>query len=300
MIVIVNPDASAFIAGGHDPSQTEVDVDLGALNQEDRELLARSLELDRDGRRRLPWGVYVDAPTGPAIFQALRQREQVKAESELEARLKFRAELERVAAERKTVKRHGSDIEAGWPWTDTAEQRGHLEEVRSRPEIKAWEAELKAENDRREEAAIAAKHAREEDKRAAVEAKRADRDRWIAEHGSERLRRAATEGIECGAIYRDERLACERPGWEWGSAPGWTSNGERLLEPRNPPEEAFVLLDQARKLAPESKLAYVMDSDGEEDDDTEYDDGDVCVESTRVTQYVAHAELLGRVIVLRA
>ena len=53
------------------------------------------------------------------------------------------------------------------------------------------------------------------------------------------------EGIECGSIYRDERLALEYPGWQFDGShlPSWD-------EPRNPPAEAFALLDQARASLP--------------------------------------------------
>ena len=62
---------------------------------------------------------------------------------------------------------------------------------------------------------------------------------WIEEHGSRRLRRCLAEGIECQAIYRDERIALELPGWEYGAVLG-------AQEARNPPEEALDLLDAAR------------------------------------------------------
>jgi hypothetical protein len=72
----------------------------------------------------------------------------------------------------------------------------------------------------------------------------AERLQWISEHGSQRLRRCVSEGIECGAIYRDERLAAELTGYRWDDIdlPDWD-------EPRNPPERAFALLDAARASA---------------------------------------------------
>lgn len=103
---------------------------------------------------------------------------------------------------------------------------------------------------------------------------RAEQKRWIAEHGSDRLRRCVAEDIECYAIYRDERLAVERPGWLWRT----DVRGEGD-EPRNPPLEAFALLDEARKVVPEAALRYwtietYVDEDGnlscEKEEKTEF------------------------------
>jgi hypothetical protein len=78
-----------------------------------------------------------------------------------------------------------------------------------------------------------------------------ERERWIARHGSRRLRRMAEEGIEHTATYLDERLAQERPGWRLKSAtPGDTS------DPRNVPDAALDLLDRARADIPDARLVY--------------------------------------------
>src|SRR5690606_11865067 len=91
----------------------------------------------------------------------------------------------------------------------------------------------------------------ERTKRQGEEAERSERQTWIEKHGSSRLKRLAKEGIECLAVYRDERLAVERPGWRWANeVPGNAS------DPRNPPEEALDLLDLARQTAPDAELQY--------------------------------------------
>lgn len=75
-----------------------------------------------------------------------------------------------------------------------------------------------------------------------------ERLEWISQHGSQRLRRCVAEQIEHTArttlIYRDERLAAEMPGWRWDGSdlPSWD-------DARNPPSEAFALLDRARAMA---------------------------------------------------
>lgn len=74
---------------------------------------------------------------------------------------------------------------------------------------------------------------------------------WAALYGSERLRRCVEEGIPAAALYREERLAREEPAWRY------VREGETILNPMNPPLEAFDLLDDCRRLWPESKLMYV-------------------------------------------
>lgn len=88
-----------------------------------------------------------------------------------------------------------------------------------------------------------------------------ERNDWIEKHGSNRLRRAIAEGIDCNAVYRDERLALERPGWVWvGDTPGDYGT------PRNSTDEDFALLDEARKTDRSAKLVYwTIDHECDED-----------------------------------
>ena len=68
---------------------------------------------------------------------------------------------------------------------------------------------------------------------------------WAKGHGSPRLKRCVAEGIDCEAIYLDERMAMEFSGWrrDGRDLPNWE-------DPRNPPESALALLDQARASLP--------------------------------------------------
>lgn len=76
------------------------------------------------------------------------------------------------------------------------------------------------------------------------------REEWLDAHGSERLRRCVAEGIECEAIYRDERLALERPGWRY-------VDPNSIQVARNPPLAAFALLDAARAVESTAVLRYI-------------------------------------------
>lgn len=166
---------------------------------------------------------------------------------------------------------------------------------------KARAAVLSAEAEERaakEEAMKAEREAERAEKRRRheEEAQREEAERvgWIGAHGSKRLQRLAAEGIECGAVYRDERLAHDRPGWRWVSE----VNGEDG-EPRNPPEEALDLLDEARATLPEgvgSELVHwtVDACEGPHD----YHEDDVCPGQHEGWRgYAVTSRFLGRWIV---
>lgn len=78
-----------------------------------------------------------------------------------------------------------------------------------------------------------------------------ERERWIADTGSAHLKRLVAEGIEHGRLYRNERLAAERPSWKW-----WDRPEADLLEARNPSPEAIRLLDAARAWDPRAELRF--------------------------------------------
>lgn len=123
--------------------------------------------------------------------------------------------------------------------------------------------------------------------------RRADAERveWIRKYGSRRLQRMLEEGIEHTATYRDERLALERPEWRYSNdLPG------RPDEPRNPPEEALDLLDEARKTVPDARLVYWMAERPCDDCEAGY-----CAahDDRYVRGYTCEAWFLGRQIIYR-
>lgn len=128
-------------------------------------------------------------------------------------------------------------------------------------DLRAWHEELQARNTAAEIAALERVDARKAAEEAQKKAELAARNEWIEAHGSKRLKLAGQEGIECWAIYRDERLALERPGWRWSA----DYIGE-YSDPRNPPLDALEDLIKARKVAPDAKLAY-WEAEIENDED---------------------------------
>lgn len=123
---------------------------------------------------------------------------------------------------------------------------------------------------------------------------KADQERvdWIREHGSPRLKRMLEEGIEHMATYRSERLALERPGWSFANDVRGDAD-----EPRNPPKEAFDLLDEARAIAADAQLVYwVAERDCEGCRERYCPDHG---EDYTVRGYTCVATFLGRKIVFR-
>jgi len=168
-----------------------------------------------------------------------------------------------------------------------AERRAAAEAARA-----AAEAARAAEYAKRD----AEKAERERAKAAAVAAYRAEMAAWIAAHGSKRLRRCLAEDIACGTVYRDERLAAERPGWQWSAAEAVEDEDAPIddLPPRNPPDAAFAILDEARATAPDATLRYWVGPADEEVDDS---DEDAETGDGRDREYVAVARFMDREIV---
>lgn len=161
------------------------------------------------------------------------------------------------------------------PWSDPrlAAQHDAARALRA-VRIAEAEAEIAAERAARDE--------RERARKAGIAAReatfRADAERWIGEHGSARLRRIVSEGFlaDSVAVYRDERLAVERPGWQW------LERGDGVgddFEPRNPDLGAFALLDAARAVDSAATLRRWIrhvDATSEYDDDGEHEERWCC------------------------
>lgn len=161
---------------------------------------------------------------------------------------------------------------------------GQAAKARAKFDREKQEREDKARADK--EAAQAEHARREAEKEAARQQELVERKAWAEQHGSTRLRRLLAEEIECTAVYRDERLAHDRPGWLWyQQVPGQIKG-----EPRNVAESAFETLDLSRQTDPSAKLAYYLVSE-ETDDET----GNVISPEWRGC--VATAEFLGETII---
>lgn len=130
-----------------------------------------------------------------------------------------------------------------------------------------WEASASGHLDRVETALVSALLAEEGPAREVAKRVKAERDEaedrlsWIRDYGSDRLRRHVEHGIECASIYRDERMAAERPNWvlvdNWCAGHDPRTTEIKFDVPRNIKEiEALDMLDAARKDDPDCVLNH--------------------------------------------
>jgi len=157
-----------------------------------------------------------------------------------------------------------------------------------------WNAAIDERNRRNDEiytkghaqASALAAQAAEGDAKAEADAE-AERRQWIEVHGSDRLKRLVEEEIEHEAVYLDERLALDRPGWRWErKTPGVE------VEARNARQDGLDLLDEARKTDEDAKLVWWR-IEHEHDDGDPYDE---CPEY-EWRGYACRGEFLGKAIV---
>lgn len=183
----------------------------------------------------------------PQTVDSLIRDEQAR-QSWLEDR-KAKDEVEKVAERKSRVAEllaAGVDSLLYWTgmrWQTTREAddlQKHLGDLYQQAVVTA-KAKTEAADADKEAKAAAEKQAKAE----RIAREKAEIAAWAEQHGSDRLKKCVANNIECGAIYRDERLALEYPGWEvdGNDLPTWD-------EPRNPPAEALELLDKARASLP--------------------------------------------------
>jgi hypothetical protein len=284
------------------------------LGPEDRELIAASL-ITINGGPALDGNPTLPEPTVAGIVEALRKRAAQKAEREAAAEAaRLRKRHETIAAirdrtETKSVETvYSRTLDAAvyssgtryhvvrytrvWPDVSTMDLAA---DDPLREEIAAWREDCERRNAVAKAEAEAEAERLAQESEAQIAARRAKREAWIAEHGSARLRRLVQEGIEYRAVYRDERLALERPGWQWLAIPE-----SDLAEPRNAPEAALALLDEARASVPEGTtvaLHYYRTERQEPnpDYDSDYDPPSEDYD----TGYVVTGKFLGRDIMYR-
>lgn len=80
--------------------------------------------------------------------------------------------------------------------------------------------------------------------------------KWVAEHGSDRLKMAVEAGIldQAMGAFRDERLRAEHPGWMWVDRDDTSELDNKAM---NPSEDAIrLLLDARQTVNDKAYLAY--------------------------------------------
>lgn len=261
-----------------------------------REELARRCSTDPNDR--YVYHLRTAGTTGPDIARALANAVQERAKEEAD---KKQLEADKAARKAREIEELIEKYKAAplddlvrlysGRWIVNEDCRYGAEPLKAAGRLQ----EAKDEANRRNaahQAEQAEKAAREQ---AAEERELFERKAWIEAHGSPRLQRLLKEDIEHGAVYRDERLAKDRPGWRWGQEVPGTGD-----EPRNPPQEAIDMLDEALETLPDGEREDVSlvywtiggpshTSYYDEDEDDDVDDG--------WRGYAVEAVFLGRKIV---
>lgn len=297
-IFVTISQSAALRANRNEHGVFPVEIDATALTPEEAAALDESTTASTTGNQTslhlkndVGWGMSQATPE--AVMAAVRAKmaKDAKAKAEAEAdRQKRVAAARAVLAERKTSSSrdfvYRSKLRVDYAKLSPNFDYNAPSEVTGSEEAQAWSRELAAQNEAAKAAANAELDRLEAEFERAAQAALADMRAWIDAHGSSRLKRCKAEGLNCESVYRDERLALDRPGWEWAS----TVAGDHD-DIRNPSMDAFELLDECRQTDPDARLVYWTVEYDEEDQYDEDGDkfawrGPACV-----------AEFLGREIV---
>jgi len=305
MRIAIAVDSDAALLAGRDVSYGDVivDVPIEALDGDDRQALVDGCQIPK--RDRTPDGPAYRAgdscpvdgiqrqlpPVAEATVETLRRRLAAIRAMRAAAAAKNLADYEADVAEllaADSPEQWAKTDDGNWteyspPFTRYNREHGYpSQDPRVAPHAQAMRDVIAPRVEEYDRKVAEAKARREAAKKSREDEARADRQGWIGENGSDRLQRLLAEAIEHDAVYYDERLAADRPGWRWyRDVPG------RIDEPRNPPADALALLDEARRIAPDAGLQYYVIDDDETGEMLE-------------TGYVAADDYLGRQIVFGA
>lgn len=121
-----------------------------------------------------------------------------------------------------------------------------------------------------------------------------ERNEWIRSHGSDRLQMILEEDmIETSmAVYRDEKLAIDRPGWIWDAT--WHDGDVEHNTLRNPTEEDLLWYRDVKKAFPTCETIYAFLGAEAEDHYYEGDKDEPLVKEMAITD-----RFLGKDVVLR-
>ena len=305
MKIVFHVDQAAAIRGGHnDHGQREREIDVAALSQEDRDLLASVI--DYEGKAtRVPNGsgqvvsVTADAPTAAGLMAGVRRAVAEAARLAAGRRAKEDEELALTEAEdaaalaEKRLRKSACgfydqwepDHGRGWRLLNYAKGREAELATRNSPAWSAWLEEIAARN-AAEKAAYDARAAekRAADERAAAEKKareeagRAVLRAWAKEHGGDLARLRLEEGYDCWLTaarddYAESVFAAVAAGLEPAEEPDGT-DGRPEVEERKCPAAAEIKALRAVRTACEghpaaAELVYVRYDRADDADESE-------------------------------
>lgn len=283
MKIGIRVDVAAAIKNGIACSNKSVirvsSGDLQSLTQEERDLLANNLEYCPDNTFDRTYKHEIRGDKLRDIINDIKER-KAKKEAEQEQEKQKKAIVLQEAMRELERLNSLSDAEIDNEWSRFSDvhyalmarlNHGIGPAIESLDESKEFRQRVSNAIEKRK----VADEAKREEELAEESRVRAmyelDRREWIVSSGSERLKRMLAEDIELNAAYLGERLMSDLgPGWYYySSIPG------SISDPRNPPEEAFDMLDLAREKLPDAELKFYE----------------------RLNCYVAYAEFLGKAVV---
>lgn len=263
-------------AGGTGKADRTIDVDLTP------ELLAAAT-VDSEGRATYDLqnrrGTSSSAHYFPSVLtpeQAAAEVLRVEAaliEAEKAAAAKAQAEKDAAAARlAEVVAELRSTPASRWSWDRHGWVRAHV----AGKEAKRYDLPddirkaIDVEDNRRRKASQDADEAEHARKEAAEAARLAERDAWIAAHGSDRLKKGVAAGLldSMVGVYRSERITVDLgPDWKSWDAVDEDEDNER----RNPREAELDALLEARKRWPDEALDVQLRSVRKGADKNDYD-----------------------------
>ena len=270
----VNIDMKKAVRNGQNWSSSpcQIEVDLASLSQDHRDVLSRLVKHDpreapspyvalarREDGESYSSPTSIDGPTQDSLIRYLDQVRQAWSESK---RLADQEQAEKLAKRQEKMaaiaakpidellesRSSGRNIDG--PYVYLTQWFFSVDSDLLSPETRA---ELYAERDRRDEAEIQAYRDR-------IAAAKADRDEWIQKHGSDQLKRLASEGIKHEKTYETERTAWEDKQFSETvavSRPGWREVNPDQIDWNiaDVGVRALALLDAARAIDPSCVLA---------------------------------------------
>lgn len=261
LCMMIDPKLSVLV--GHlDSGMTVIEVsneEVAALNEAQRDILSRRL------KEGTPYPVIVTSYGQPKLFgsafwsEVVSYLDQEIAEAVERVRDEEKAEKEKAEALEQSVAKLTTMkpedlIEKKWNSWELITYRlcnSSLSELENDPRISNLISEARALAKERDKSEDERKKIEQEKIKAEKEAKEAaeiaERDQWIQEHGSDRLRKALELGLMDSMLksYREERLALDRPGWRFASEYDREDEEHEIREPSIAALDALASLTRA-------------------------------------------------------
>lgn len=249
----IYPDRAASIRAGLHPDAESIDVDLDAITQEERDLLA-----EHDGQ-----SVDVATPTLEHLFDALRAAAAEEADTLAEILQAHRDVLRerRVKTWQQPIAASDGEtftvVRPDWPeygrgaprprdWTPViVKHRDKIDEIIQADEATAWTRELEALNKDTRERALGQWHEAQKEKERAREEGIDRLKTWATKNGSERVQLLIEENIATWyGLAEDEYFAHHTPA---GFTPLTDDDDVRSLPVPDVPD--ILALREARRIA---------------------------------------------------